>query len=540
MRMQRLVRTLACYVWWGAVALVSSCAGDGAPAAGPLATVSARIGAAGGVLDLPDGGRLVVPAGALTTETLIEVTAPALPGARPAGPAYLLEPAGLEFLVPATLTIPWPADLELLDEVLPLVVYQASIRHDAIDAGSELSVIREARVVAVDMSARTLDVELDHFTFVFGMLAIDQVAYVVMDIPTKYLLPGDLFFTLTNLGDGPNWAPGHVGMYVPRQGFSNDVSNGRVVEATPPKVQVSTLADFRTESGHLYMGPRRPDGGLSPAERAAVTAFAEAQMHKPYAMILGQGNITSGSFSCVGLAEKALDAAGRGVLNLVQEALISTPLEMFSNTRPVREIVVYVGEEIVVPIYGVVVDPASWAKPRGAGRWTAYCACSYDMSAAVPAGASFTGPEPLGNSYAHHRRYRFSWVPEAQHANQVFTVPVQTFSYLRFAPDAPPRHTKIQLDELRISVLPLSGVTVPMLMLEAALADDLFPAGPYALSRIDGGRVVTGEAGCRDGAPHLHADGGGISIDGFGPLPDPNPSGCGYGLVVEVPVEHLR
>lgn len=57
--------------------------------------------------------------------------------------------------------------------------------------------------------------------------------------------------------------------------------------------------------------------------------------------------------------------------------------------------------------------------------------------------------------------------------------------------------------------------------------------GPYAagdripLSRIQGGRIGAPESGCSQN--HLH---GTITIDGSGPYPDPNPTGCGFGIIV--------
>jgi hypothetical protein len=60
-----------------------------------------------------------------------------------------------------------------------------------------------------------------------------------------------------------------------------------------------------------------------------------------------------------------------------------------------------------------------------------------------------------------------------------------------------------------------------------------FPAGTeIALTRISGGRLVMGEDGCQNGAPHLHGD---ITIDGEGPYGDQGPNGCGHGVVANYP-----
>jgi hypothetical protein len=73
--------------------------------------------------------------------------------------------------------------------------------------------------------------------------------------------------------------------------------------------------------------------------------------------------------------------------------------------------------------------------------------------------------------------------------------------------------------------------TVPALELAYALSDD-FPAGAViALDRIQGLHTAQPEEGCA--SEHVHALASeGITIDGMGPFPDPDPFGCGYGVVV--------
>lgn len=71
-----------------------------------------------------------------------------------------------------------------------------------------------------------------------------------------------------------------------------------------------------------------------------------------------------------------------------------------------------------------------------------------------------------------------------------------------------------------------------------------FPFGTHAvgeriaLRRITGGRVAPPEVGCN--AEHYH--GSGVIIDrGMpneqGPGDDPNPPGCGYGRIVQIPTQ---
>ena len=102
----------------GMAAGLVACGGsdDAAPAPPPPppapAIGSATIGAAGGVVDGPDGTQLVIPPGALSSDVLIRIArsrtgAPDLPAAAsPSLPVYEVTPHGLLFAQPVQLKIP--------------------------------------------------------------------------------------------------------------------------------------------------------------------------------------------------------------------------------------------------------------------------------------------------------------------------------------------------------------------------------------------------------------------------------------------------
>lgn len=62
------------------------------------------------------------------------------------------------------------------------------------------------------------------------------------------------------------------------------------------------------------------------------------------------------------------------------------------------------------------------------------------------------------------------------------------------------------------------------------LAPGLQAGTDVCLARITGGHVGEHASGCE--GRHLHAVDAGIMVDGGGPYPDPEPTGCGYGLIV--------
>lgn len=534
--------------------LLTSCQHPPPPSpGGELLIVEQLVPAAtGGTVHVPNGATLTIPPGAMAEDALIKVTVPADTDALHLADVYKLEPDGLTFSVPATLTIPLPVGAGgAKDEAgnPRATVFLVSDLNAPFDAGSELALFDKAEVVAWDDVAGTLSVALDHFTFLVAYNQVDELAYLVTDIPPRYLEPADLFFTLTKVGflgsfeqDGPNWAPGHVGVFAPRAGRGVDRRFGRIVEATPPKVAESTLEDFKAEPGHLFLGAHRVAGGLTPEQQKQAVSYLDAQRGKGYAAVLGQGNLAVDAFSCVGLAESMLDSIGQGVLGVAQEALVSAPLELFRATAPVRELTLYAGEHLDFQVYGVVVDPASVGPaPPLVSPWDYYCACEYEIAAGnLPSGATFTGTEPLDHGPAGSYTYRFSWTPGAQHAGQTFRVTLQMAYKVKYLFSEEERYLA---DELVIRVLPLSGATVTAVELQHDLVmgdATWYEAGSVVpLDRIEGGKVVEGHAGCGDGEPHLHAEADGIYVDGIGPFPDPNPAGCGYGTIVEVPVEHL-
>lgn len=131
-----------------ALALVVACGGGGddggEPDPTPVLAASATIGAAGGTLVGPDDVRVVVPAGALTADTVLTIRkssagAPALPAsAASAAAMYEFTPHGLQFAVPATISMPSAVD-PAIDPVLMAEAGQEWQRVEAARAGGRVS-----------------------------------------------------------------------------------------------------------------------------------------------------------------------------------------------------------------------------------------------------------------------------------------------------------------------------------------------------------------------------------------------------------------
>jgi hypothetical protein len=104
--------------WAGTLFLIvtlAACGGgdDGGGSGGTPGSTQPVIGAAGGTVQGPIGSKIVIPPGALATDTPVEITessagAPAFPGGFVAvGPMFAFTPHGTTFAVPVTVTLPF-------------------------------------------------------------------------------------------------------------------------------------------------------------------------------------------------------------------------------------------------------------------------------------------------------------------------------------------------------------------------------------------------------------------------------------------------
>ena len=389
---------------------VSSCGSPPIVLPGEGASWACISASAGGSLEVPGDPRssLTIPPGALNSNTMITIRAVARP--RPGYRAMRFEPDGLVLNKPAILEIAYDSDTS---EEPPIRAFHGSSVNPIFDAGSELTNWERADVLGVDTDARTFQIGLEHFSFIYAMFGIQDVAYLVLDIPDKYLRPGDIMVALTNTQPtkyGPDWRPGHVAT------FHGNLSGGpgKVFESTPPKVRSGLASQFRTAFGHVYLGARRPPGGhLTDAERPGVINFLLSKLGIPYSLT---GDGTAGTFSCVGLVEKALDAIGRGALDQLNELFVSTPYEMYSGTRPVEQITMNFGETIEMPVYDVKASVGGPQLTPFINSW--YVKGSTRVTATdLPAGATFTGP-PVGGTGI----YTFKWTPTRDQIGRDFTI----------------------------------------------------------------------------------------------------------------------
>src|SRR5579859_4816684 len=126
------MRTLS----WAVVAALLAGCGASSKVANPadMATtapdlgVPNTVGAAGGSVSLPDGTRVDIPAGALSTDTTITITPTVVAPPRGVGPAYVFGPEGTTFAMPVKVTLPFdPTKLPMGSTAANVVVMTSPI-----------------------------------------------------------------------------------------------------------------------------------------------------------------------------------------------------------------------------------------------------------------------------------------------------------------------------------------------------------------------------------------------------------------------------
>jgi len=301
---------------------------------------------------------LSIPPGALMEDTMVSIGQPKdAPDMLGQGIGYIqLEPSGLDFSTPASLSIRYEEASGLAEEFLNAYTYST-------DGG----LWDRLPIISHDTGNNKITFEVKHFSGVTTIF--ERPIDLVLGLPGKFLTKGDLLYHMSYnlIKKETYWFPGHAAIYLGSDNgqagpedndgktFIESVPKGKWVVPCPSPggVQLSEeLAEFMADTKNFYMGARTvPD--LTPAERTAIATFALSKQDKGYFPI-GQGNWTDWCYSCVGLTEAAHDAARRGgiIPRALEESAI-VPLEQYVRTQPVGEITVKAGDVVAFPAWRV-------------------------------------------------------------------------------------------------------------------------------------------------------------------------------------------
>ena len=465
------------------------------PVQTPLRQVSQLIEAStGGSLTLPNGATLTILPGALSEDSTIKISILNNTGSDLNQPIYIFEPDGLRFNQAASFEFPF--DITTTNNDLTVKLYHQSDLNPLLDYGSEQS--NWLPLLPSKLENNRITVELNHFSALRAFDQTQEQAYLVFDTPFKYLEAGDVVVTLTTLNEtidiggvieipkwvepGPNWAPGHIGVVAP-----NNTGLDRVIEASGD-VNVSNEQKFKDgepDAPHIFLDARRAKGGTTQEQQETMVSWLEEQKGKDYTLI-GTIDADSDSFSCASLAATMLTQGGQ---DLPDDIGIVTPISVYENTEPVRSISVPVGENIELPVYGVVVDPESLVDedddtvivPEDLYSFQYYCkGCQNTISASnLPEGATFV--RKSDGSYV------LTWTPQEKHQGQSFPIDfamAATISYGKYSKTIPDKTKNIK-DVFTINVLPSAYLDV-----------DIIGEGTVlSVPRLDGIECVTGDQG---------------------------------------------
>jgi hypothetical protein len=361
------------------------------------------IGPQGGVLEFGDGTILNFPANSLKDQTTVTLSRPkgTLPMSQSGVDFLRIEPDGLTLDVPATLRLPYQSFQNVPDK--RIAVYSTG----GSNVRSSNTVYPEKwerlPISSINSSQKFVEVQVRHFSF-FSTI-FDRPLDLILGIPGKYLQKCDLIYCLaeTQANNGWHWFPGHAAMFLGVATGNLTTNDGStIIESSPPDgVKLWTLSGFKDASYHLYMGARRYNGSISSSEATSIATYAIDKKGKGYSLI-GEGNIFNNKYSCVGLTEASYDEGGKSIIPGILEFPFILPLEQYIRTIPVDAINVQAGEEIVIPVKGVVWDATNSTYTDAPGKFTA-------TATGLPSGATFTNNT-------------FRWIPASSHSGTSYPV----------------------------------------------------------------------------------------------------------------------
>ena len=396
-------------------------------------TTTAIIRAAtGGTIQLPGGAILDIPPNALAEDTTITVSTPKGQDKTQPIHQFKFEPEGLIFSKTAYLKVPYD---ESFNQNFTLTAWQFSELMAEKVSATERARGDVMRLIEHDLENNTVTLALDHFTFVKIFYKVHDIAYLVVDIPPKYIKPGNLLFTMTDMTGGPSWYVGHVGVFTADNDVCSSNISDELIESTstddasisPSGVQLGQLREFKVENNHIYLGVMEPlEGELSDADRNGIVQYCRDNVGALYSSI-GQGGQSGAegkaSFSCVGLAEAAYESVGKGLISAIDQFFVSSPADMYLASKPQSEIVVAAGDLVDITVAGVVVHPDSPYYSIGLDGY--YCGSfpcqgaeavtNLTMTAIMPSSATFRRQASRGS-------YRFLWQTTAADAGDVRVV----------------------------------------------------------------------------------------------------------------------
>ncbi|HRA66585.1 MAG TPA: hypothetical protein PL187_11230, partial [Caldilinea sp.] len=156
--------------------------------------------------------KLDIPPGALAQDTVISVGEP-ISGVTMVDDGMLmvlLEPSGLSFSQPATLTIHYGDTGQYVEELLRVVAYN--------EQNGEWE---PQQILVQDKQQNTVAVQTEHFSV--RVAWVSDPLYLVMELPAQFLKPGhvlvrmDGHYNASKPNNGCNgtaiWFPGHTGIF---------------------------------------------------------------------------------------------------------------------------------------------------------------------------------------------------------------------------------------------------------------------------------------------------------------------------------------
>lgn len=258
--------------------------GEAAPAGTGPAPAAVTLNADGGSLTTPEGVKLLVPAGALTSATTLRVAvdsagAPALPALlKPAGSTYAITPHGSTFADDVTVRIPAPAVTLQANERLFLAKAQPGgsweVFTDTVNDGS------------------TLEIKVRSFSYVTAVV----IGYTQPAVPTVQPLPYALSAPTFSCDGQPCANPQFIGTFT--LGATLSGNGGQF-----PQNCANPTVEVRAQNG-LYPLNTVSGGSLATVDSSSVVTFT-GTLPSAMAVLLAGHYDVAGYLSCTDPATNA-------------------------------------------------------------------------------------------------------------------------------------------------------------------------------------------------------------------------------------------
>jgi len=332
----------------------------------------------GGEIKLSTGTSLIIPPNSLNIDTEISILDENLILDEVTGKSarrIIFEPAGLLFSSSKPAKLVFEASEGVLED------YDVFYTSDKNELYIQNNTLSKTEILPISHYSNTKgEVDVKHFSEIY--LAKAASAYLVFALPSKYLSPGDILYSMSPKRGIVGWLTGHGALYAGNNKVIQSVNSRWNPEKWNQKINKYGIMDedlggvkeddfdgymdwYITRTFNKQDPKKYPFVGalryknITKKQSYNVINFARKKIDYPYTLI---GNNEEDGYSCVGLIEKVFEESGLNIsdyYSLFFNAVL--PLHQWGSPKLiyVDNINVEQGDKLEIPVYGLKRTSAS-------------------------------------------------------------------------------------------------------------------------------------------------------------------------------------